>query len=47
MTRLDSPSRLTVKPSVNVYTGLAALAFLATAAAFIFALMKYLNNVKA
>lgn len=47
MTRLDSPSRLTVKPGVNVYTGLAVLSFIATAAAFAYALMQYLNNVKA
>jgi hypothetical protein len=41
MSRLDAPSRVTVRPSVNVYTGLAALSCLATLAALVYAFLQY------
>jgi hypothetical protein len=43
MTRLDSPTRVTVRPTVNVYTGLTALSMLATLAALIYMVMQYLK----
>jgi len=46
MSRLDSPARMTVKPGVNVYTGLAALSCLATLAALVYALVQYMNVQK-
>ena len=41
MSRLDAPNRLTVKPGINVYTGLALLSCLVTLAAFVFATMQF------
>jgi len=38
MTRLDSPNRVTVKPAINVYSGLAVLSFLAIASALGYAI---------
>ncbi len=38
MTRLDTPSRITVKPAVNVYSGLAVLSFIAVASALGYAI---------
>ena len=43
MTRLDTPTRVTVRPTVNVYTGLAALSMLVTLAALIFMILQYLK----
>lgn len=41
MSRLDTPARVTVKPGMNVYTGLAALSALSTLAALGYAIWQY------
>jgi len=46
MSRLETPARVTVKAGVNVYTGMAVLSFLATAAALVYAIMRYTELTK-
>lgn len=46
MSRLDSPSRLTVKPRPNVYTVLAIISALATGTAMVYAIMQWQILVK-
>ena len=41
MSRLDSPSRLTVKPMPNVYTVLAVISALATGIAMTYAIIQW------
>jgi len=43
MTRLDTPTRVTVRPTINVYTGLTALSMLATLAALIYMIMRFMQ----
>jgi hypothetical protein len=45
MSRFDAGSRLTVKPSANVYTALALIGFLAIAAAVVYALLELMPLV--
>ncbi len=41
MSRLDAPARVTVKPGINVYTGLAVLSALSTLGALVYAILRY------
>ena len=41
MTRLDAPARVTVRPTVNVYTGLTALSMLVTLVALVLLVAQY------
>ena len=43
MSRLDAPARMTVKPGVNIYTGLAGVSCIATLAALIYAVLQYMK----
>jgi len=46
MSRLDTSGRVTVKPGVNVFTGLAAISATAMLVAAVLAVMQYLQLQK-
>lgn len=43
MSPVDAPARMTVRPGVNVYTGLACLSCLATLAALVFTVLQFMK----